>query len=67
MTRHQRDCVDICRSAGLNPVRIEHRGKHIAVVCVEGKLFCSSTPSDHRFKHNLKADARRMLRAATAA
>jgi hypothetical protein len=33
MNKHHRDCIEICRVAGLNPTGIEHRGKHMAVVC----------------------------------
>ena len=62
MNKHHRECVEICRLAGLNPTGIEPRGKHIAVVCDEGRIFCASTPSDRRARHNLMAIARRIAR-----
>lgn len=61
--KHHRECIKACHEAGLNPTGIEHRGKHIAVVCYEGRLFCPSTPSDRRrFRQNLRRDARRLAR-----
>jgi hypothetical protein len=60
MTKYQRACLDICRDAGLRPVGVEQRGKHWAVVCTEGRLFCASTPSDHRYFRNLRRSARRL-------
>lgn len=63
MRKYYRDCVEACRSAGLNPLGIEHRGKHWAVVCTEGRIFCASTPSDHRHMDNLKRAAKRLARA----
>ena len=55
MTKHQRECANLCRTEGLNIVKIEQRGKHWAIICVEGKLVCARTPSDHRTRHNLKS------------
>lgn len=63
MNRHYRDCLRVCRAAGLTPRGIEHRGKHFAVVCAEGLVFCPSTPSDRRSRNNLQAFARRLARA----
>ncbi len=62
MNKHKRDCKRICYEAGLHPIRIEHRRKHLAVICEEGMLICPSTPSDRRFRHNLASFARRMAR-----
>ncbi len=62
MNKHERDCLSICREAGLHPTRIEHRSKHLAVICEEGMRICPSTPSDRRFRHNLASVARRMAR-----
>jgi hypothetical protein len=48
MQKHKRECMALCRQVGLNPLHVEHRGKHLAVVCTEGRLFCPCTPSDFR-------------------
>lgn len=65
MTKVQRECLLICRETGLIPVGIEYRGKHWAVICHEGRLFCPCTPSDYRWRDNLKRDARRLVAANT--
>jgi hypothetical protein len=61
MRKYQRVCVTLCREAGLNPNRAEHRGKHLAVVCDEGRVFCPCTPSDHRraapLTHNVRSSS----------
>lgn len=64
MTKHLRECLDICQRAGLNTLGIESRGKHVAIRCVEGTVFCATTPSDHRSQKNLRALARRIARTA---
>jgi len=61
MRKHQRTCVQACQSVGLNVLGIEHRGKHWVVICDKGKVICPSTPSDRRFLHNLKSNAKRLL------
>jgi hypothetical protein len=66
MTKHVRFCVSVCRDVGLTPRGIEWRGKHFAVSCEEGLLFCPCTPSDRRFHHNLRSSARRLLRRGLA-
>jgi len=63
MTKNQRECFAICRDAGLHPVAVEFRGKHFAVACVEGPVFCPCTPSDWRSGRNLRSYARRLARA----
>lgn len=62
MRKHLRDYIQLCNDAGLHPHHVEHRGKHVAVVCAEGSLICASTPSDWRGSHNLRARARRLAR-----
>ena len=62
MNKQMRDYRRLCRRAGLHPTSIEHRGKHVAIVCAEGSLICACTPSDWRSSRNLRAIARRMVR-----
>ncbi len=64
MRKHFRDCIQLCRDAGLNVTGIEHRGRHWAV-CTEtgGKIFMPSTPSDRRWRANARAVARRISHA----
>ena len=61
--KHHRDCIAICKSAGLTPIETEFRGKHFAVICMEGPVFMPSTPSDRRWRHNAISFARRLARA----
>jgi len=62
MTKHQRECLNVCRDAVLRLVGVGYRGKHWAVVCsTESKLFCATTPSDQRYLRNLRRSARRLL------
>lgn len=60
MNKHHRDCVRLCREAGLHPFETENRGKHWAVVCIEGRVFCPCTPSDHRWRKKLYSVARKL-------
>lgn len=62
MTKNQRNYIAVCRDAGLHPLGIEARGKHWAVVCAEGRLFCGCTPSDYRAIRNMRSFARRLAR-----
>jgi hypothetical protein len=62
MNKHYRDCVGICKDAGLTVLGIERRGHHLSVKCEEGFIICPGTPSDHRWRLNLRATARRFGR-----
>ena len=62
MTKIHREYLSICLEEGLHPLGVEQRGKHLAVVCAEGRVFCASTPSDHRAIRKLRSFARRMAR-----
>jgi hypothetical protein len=65
MTKIERLALATCRDVGLHVLEIEHRGKHNAVVCREGRIFCSASPSDgRRYLHNLKQTAKKLLAAA---
>lgn len=64
MHRHKRECVRICRAAGLHVLALRHAGKHLAIVCSEGLLSCPCTPSDQRWARNFSAHARRFAAAA---
>jgi adenosyl cobinamide kinase/adenosyl cobinamide phosphate guanylyltransferase len=62
MHKHHRDCRSICENNGLTVLRVEHRSKHLAVVCEEGMIIMPSTPSDRRWRYNASAQARRIVR-----
>lgn len=62
MNKHTRECVDICHDAGLTVLGIERRKRHMAVLCEEGFLICPGTPSDHRWRMNLRTTARKLGR-----
>jgi hypothetical protein len=64
VTKTEHESIAVCRDVGLTPLQIEYRGKHWAVVCEEGKLFCPATPSDRRYLQNLKRSAKRLLAKA---
>jgi hypothetical protein len=58
--KHLRECIGICQAAGLTVKRTGMRGRHMAVYCDEGFVTCPCTPSDHRWRDNLKATARKL-------
>ncbi len=60
MSKHRRDCLNLCKDTGLTVLGVEERGRHWAVRCVEGILFCPCTPSDRRWRLNMRAQARRL-------
>lgn len=62
MHKHRRDCRSLCEANGLTVLRVEHRAKHLAVICAEGMVIMPGTPSDQRWRHNAAAQARRMAR-----
>jgi hypothetical protein len=62
MSKHRRDCLSICRDAGLTVIGIEERGRHWAVRCAEGHVFMPNTPSDWRWRQNARAVAKRKAR-----
>lgn len=62
-SKHQRDCLALCAEVGLTVLGVEQRGRHWAVVCAEGRLFLPLTPSDHRWRRNARAQARRLADA----
>jgi len=62
MTKHRRECLAICRSAGLSIIGLEMGGRHMRVVCAQGSLSCPCTPSDRRWRKNFAAQARRLAR-----
>ena len=47
---------------GLDFLRIEIRGKHVAFVCTEGRIFCGTTPSDWRESRKFRSYVRRLAR-----
>ena len=61
MKKYHRELLRTCMEAGLHPHKIERRKKHLRIVCDEGVLFCSSTPSDWRSMRNLKTQAKRLF------
>jgi hypothetical protein len=62
MNKHIRDCLNCCQEAGLEVIEVEHRGKHISLHTERGQLFAPCTPSDRRWRNNMKAQAKRMVR-----
>lgn len=60
MNKHNRDCLNLCREAGLRVIGSEPRGCHWAVVCEEGRMFFPKTPSDWRWRNNARSVARRL-------
>ena len=64
MNKHKRDCLRLCDEAGLDVTGIEHRRGHMAFHTTQGLLFFPSTPSDYRWRMNMRAQARRLGRFA---
>lgn len=65
MSKHRRDCLAICRAAGLDVIVLEMGGRHLRVVCKQGRLSCPCTPSDRRWRLNFAVQARRMAASTT--
>lgn len=63
MTKHRRECVRICEDEGLDVVGIENRSRHLALHTSKGVLFCPNTPSDRRWRMNMRAHVRRLVRS----
>ena len=59
MRKHERECLRICREAGLMVVQITY-GKHMKLVCRQGTIVCPKTPSDHRWARNMASLARKV-------
>ena len=60
MRKHLNHCKGICSNAGLNVLRVEHRRKHVGIVCEEGTVIMPSTPGDRRWHRNARSFARKM-------
>ena len=60
MSKHQRECVRICQRAGLVVLGIRFGGKHLKVVCEQGTIVCPCTPSDCRWKQQMRALCRQI-------
>lgn len=63
MRKHHKECRSLCESNGLKVLRLEHRSKHLAVICEEGMIMFACTPSDHRWRHKAASHIRRMARS----
>jgi len=60
MRKHRHDCLNLCMDAGLTVLGVDVRGRHLKVRCVEGFLTFPCTPSDRRWRLNMRAQARRL-------
>ena len=63
MRKHIKDCQRICEAAGLSVLDVEFRGKHMAIICSEGRVFMPNTPGDFRWRYKARSFARRMASA----
>lgn len=59
MNKHARDCAALCDEAGLTVLKIIY-GKHLKIVCKQGAVVCPSSPSDFRWRKQVRSVARRM-------
>ena len=62
MRKHLRECRDICTANGLTVLGVEHRGKHPAIICAEGRVVGPGTPGDKRWRYKATSFVRRMAR-----
>lgn len=62
MRKHVRDCIAICEAEGLCVQHVDEARKHLLIECVEGPLFFPKTPSDVRWRNNMRSVARRAAR-----
>ena len=65
MSKHIRECRSICVKEGFSQIMIHHGGKHLAIETEFGRMTAPCTPSGQRWRHNLRASARRMVLAGT--
>lgn len=63
MTKHSRECIKVCTEAGLSVERMEHGSRHIHMHTSKGMLVFPSTPSDQKWKVNMRSVARRLARS----
>lgn len=63
MNRHRRDCIGLCDEAGLEVLRVEHRGRHMAIHTPKGMLTFACTPSDRRWRLNMRSCVRRLAKS----
>lgn len=63
MTKHRHECLRLCEQAGLDVSSVEHRSRHLAVHTSKGMLVFPNTPGDHRWRLNMRAQARRLARS----
>lgn len=60
MSKHIRECRSICAKEGLGQIEIYFGGKHLSIETKFGRLTAPCTPSDRRWRHELRASARRI-------
>jgi hypothetical protein len=63
MSKYKRECLRLCEQTGLDVACVEHRSRHLAMHTTKGLLIFPSTPSDHRWRMNMRAEARRLARS----
>lgn len=63
MKKYFREIRGLVEAEGVDVTDIERRrGGHIAIHTPNGLIFCASTPSDRRWRHNMRSVVRRMVR-----
>lgn len=63
MRKHLREIRNIFSTEGLDITDIEYRGSgHIAIHTPKGPIFCGCTPSDRRWRHNMRSVVRQKVR-----
>lgn len=62
MRKHTRECIAICLAEGLYVRHVNEARKHLLIDCAEGPLFFPKTPSDVRWRNNMRSVARRAAR-----
>lgn len=63
MSKHKRECLRLCEQAGLEVEFVEHRSRHLAIHTVKGFLIFPCTPSDQRWRANMRSEARRLAKS----
>ena len=49
MNKHVRECIRMCESNGLT-IKSVSKGKHLKIICEQGLIVLSSTPSDRKWR-----------------
>ena len=60
MNKHVRECIKLCESNGLT-IKSVSKGKHLKIICEQGLIVLSSTPSDRKWRYSVLRSIRKLV------